>query len=220
MLKDLGDRAFCAGLTRNVLCFYIHQPDVKAFPGYEWEAAGTHFDSHITWWGISRAWLSYLARCQHLLRQDRFVADFLYYYGEDVPNYVAARSHMNPPLPAGFDCDTINAGALLGRLSARGGRLSLPDGMSYRYLVLPHRNRLAMSPSMCRKIAELVKGGATVIGPAPQQAPRLSNWPQCDAESAGRSRRTLGSLSGLGRRTAGWRGPRYLGSDAGGRRRR
>ena len=114
MLKDLGDRAFCAGLTRNVLCFYIHQPDVKAFPGYEWEAAGTHFDSHITWWGISRAWLSYLARCQHLLRQDRFVADFLYYYGEDVPNYVAARSHMNPPLPAGFDCDTINAEALLG----------------------------------------------------------------------------------------------------------
>jgi alpha-L-rhamnosidase len=182
MMKDIGDRAFCAGLTRNVLCFYVHQPDVKAFPGYQWEAADTHFDSHITWWNMSHAWLGYLARCQHLLRQGRFVADFLYYYGEDVPNYVAARSHMNPPLPAGFDCDTINAEALLGRLSAKGGRLRLPDGMSYQYLVLPNRNRLAMSPAVCRTIAELVKSGATVIGPAPQQAPGLSNWPQSDAE--------------------------------------
>jgi hypothetical protein len=39
-----------------------------------------------------------------------------------------------------------------------------------------------MSPPVCRKIAELVKGGATVIGPAPQQAPGLSNWPRCDEE--------------------------------------
>ena len=182
MMKDIGDRAFCAGLTRNVLCFYVHQPDVTAFPGYQWEAAGTHFDSHITWWDMSHAWLSYLSRCQLLLRQGKFVADFLYYYGEDVPNYVAARSQMNPPLPAGFDCDTINAEALLGRLSVKDGRLRLPDGMSYQYLVLPHRSILAMSPVVCRKLAALVKGGATVIGPAPQRAPGLSNWPQCDDE--------------------------------------
>ncbi len=182
MLKDIGDRAFCAGLTRNVLCFYVHQPEVKAFPGYEWEAAGTHFDSHITWWNMSHGWLTYLSRCQLLLRQGKFVADFLYYYGEDVPNYVAARSRMTPPLPSGFDCDTINAETLLGRVSVNGGRLRLPDGMNYRYLVLPHRSGLAMSPAVCRKIAELVKGGATVIGPAPQRAPGLSNWPQCDAE--------------------------------------
>jgi hypothetical protein len=182
MLKDIGDRAFCAGLTRNVLCFYVHQPDVKAYPGYEWEAAGTHFDSHITWWNMSHAWLSYLSRCQLLLRQGRFVADFLYFYGEDVPNFVAARSRMNPLLPAGFDCDTINAEALLNRLSAQGGRLRLPDGMSYQYLVLPHRSCPAMSPAICRKIAELVEVGATVIGPAPQRAPGLSDWPQCDAQ--------------------------------------
>jgi hypothetical protein len=39
-----------------------------------------------------------------------------------------------------------------------------------------------MSPAVCRKITALVKSGATVIGPAPQQAPGLSNWPQCDRE--------------------------------------
>jgi len=182
MLKDIGDRAFCAGLTRNVLCFYVHQPDVKAYPGYEWEEAGTHFDCHITWWDMSYAWFSYLSRCQLLLRQGHFAADFLYFYGEDVPNFVPARSRMNPPLPPGFDCDTVNAEVLLDRLFVKHGRLSLPDGMSYRYLVLPQRNCLAMSPAVCRKVAELVKAGATVLGPAPQRAPGLSNWPQCDSE--------------------------------------
>jgi len=181
-MKDIGDRAFCAGLTRNVLCFWVHQPDVKAFPGYQWEAAGTHFDSHITWWNMSQGWLTYLARCQHLLRQGRFVADFCFFYGEDVPNFVPARSHVSPPLPAGFDCDTINAEVLLNRLSMKRGRLTLPDGMSYRYLVLPHRKTVAISPAVLRKIKELVQGGGTVIGPAPQHAPGLSNWPTCDAE--------------------------------------
>jgi hypothetical protein len=110
------------------------------------------------------------------------VADFCHFYGEDVPNYVPARSHMNPPLPPGFDCDTINADVLVKRLSVRQGRLTLPDGMSYRYLVLPHRKRVALSPPVLRKIAELVRQGATVIGPPPQRAPGLSNWPACDEE--------------------------------------
>jgi hypothetical protein len=196
MLKDIGDRAFCAGLTRNVLCFYVHQPDVKAFPGYQWEAAGTHFDNHITWWNMSHAWLRYLSRCQLLLRQGKFVADFLYFYGEDVPNFVAARSHMNPPLPPGFDCDTINAEALLGRLSVNGCRLQLPDGMSYKYLILPPRNCPVMSPAVCRKIEELVGAGATVIGTAPQRAPGLSNWPQCDAQVQAVAAKLWGSQPG------------------------
>jgi hypothetical protein len=195
-MKDIGDRAFCAGLTRNVLCFWVHQPDVKAFPGYQWEAAGTHFDSHITWWNMSHAWLTYLARCQHLLRQGRFVADFCFFYGEDVPNYVPARSHMNPPLPVGFDCDTINAEVLLNRLSVKRGRLTLPDGMSYRYLVLPHRQTVAMSPPVLRKIKNLVKDGATVLGPAPQRAPGLSNWPKCDEDVRALARELWGENPG------------------------
>jgi hypothetical protein len=195
-MKDIGDRAFCAGLTRNVLCFYVHQPDVNAFPGYQWEAAGTHFDSHVTWWKMSHAWLAYLARCQHLLRQGRFAADLCYFYGEDVPNFVPARSHMNPPVPAGFDCDTINAEVLLNRLSVKNGRLALPDGMSYRCLVLPHRRLVAMSPPVLRKIKELARQGAMVIGPPPQRAPGLSNWPQCDAEIRTLARELWGERPG------------------------
>ena len=195
-LKDIGDRAFCAGLTRNVLCFFVHQSDPRAYPGYEWEAAGTHFDSHITWWRLAPGWLSYLARCQHLLRQGRFAADFCYYYGEDVPNFVPARSHEDPPLPAGFDCDTINTEVLLGRLSAADGRLTLPDGLSYRYLVLPERRTLAMSPPVLRKIKELVQNGATVLGRAPQRAPGLTGWPGCDAEVSALARELWGEHPG------------------------
>lgn len=179
-LKDVGDRAFCAGLTRNVLCFYVHQGSLDAKPGYEWEAAGTHFDRNVTWWNQSHAWLKYLARCQYMLQQGRFVADLLYFYGEDAPNYVPAKTHMHPPLPAGYDCDTTNADVLLNRLSVKDGRLTLPDGMSYRLLVLPERR--AMSLAVLRKIKELVEAGATAVGPKPERTPGLTGYPQCDAD--------------------------------------
>jgi hypothetical protein len=180
MLKDLGDRAFCAGLTRNVLCFYVHQPRLDIRPGYQWEAAGTHFDRNITWWDQSHAWMTYLSRCQYLLRQGRFVADVCYFYGEDVPGFVPAKTHMNPALPAGYDCDTVNAEVLLERLRVRDGRLVLPDGLSYRILVLPIRS--AMSLHVLRKIRSLVEQGATVVGPRPIRAPGLAGYPECDAE--------------------------------------
>lgn len=172
MLKDIGDRAFCSGLTRNVLCFYVHQGRLDIKPGYQWEAAGTHFDRNITWWNYIHAWLTYLSRCQFLLQQGLFVADVCYFYGEDVPNFVPAKTHMQPPLPPGYDCDTINAEVLLGRLSVKDGRLVLPDGMSYRLLVLPERRM--MSPRVLHKIKELVEAGATVVGPKPQRAPGLT----------------------------------------------
>ncbi len=179
-LKDIGDRAFCAGLTRNVLCFYVHQPRLDIKPGYQWEAAGTHFDRNVTWWDMSHAWLKYLARCQYLLQQGLFVADVCYFYGEGVPGYVPARTHMRPRLPKGYDCDTINADVLLNRLSVRNGRLVLPDGMSYRLLVLPEQG--GMSPRVLHNIKELVEAGATVVGRRPQRAPGLTDHPQCDVE--------------------------------------
>jgi hypothetical protein len=194
MLKDIGDRAFCAGLTRNVLCFYVHQPQLNIRPGYQWEAAGTHFDRNITWWEQSRAWLTYLSRCQYLLRQGWFVADVCYYYGEDVPGFVPAKTHMNPALPAGYDCDTLNAEVLLERVSVRDGRLVLPDGMSYRILVLP--NRPAMSPRVLRKIQSLVEQGATVVGPRPTRAPGLTGFPQCDSEIQSMAAELWGDVDG------------------------
>ncbi len=181
-LKDIGDRAFCAGLTRTMLCFYVHQPRLDIKPGYQWEGAGTHFDRNVTWWDQSHAWLTYLSRCQYLLRQGHFAADFLYFYGEDAPNYVPAKTMMRPALPKGYDCDTCNADVLLNRTRAENGQVVLPDGMSYRYLVLPHHSQPAMSPQALAKVRELVEAGATIIGPRPSQSPGLTAYPQCDDE--------------------------------------
>lgn len=177
-LKDIGDNAFCAGLTRNVLCFYVHQPDEQAKPGYQWEFAGTHFDRHVTWWPMIHAWLKYLSRCQYMLRQGQYVADVLYYYGEDVPNYVPAREFLRPVLPDGYECDMANTDVLMNRLKVKDGRLLLPDGMSYRILVLQERS--TYGPEVLERIRELVKAGATVVGPKPIRAPGLSDYPQRD----------------------------------------
>src|ERR1019366_7310325 len=117
-------------------------------------------------------WLRYLTRCQDLLQQGLFVADLCYFSGEGVPNYVPAKTHMRPALPAGYDCDTINADVFLQRLQVSDGRLVLPDGMSYRLLVLPERRTI--SPRALRKLKELVDAGATVIGPRPERAPGLT----------------------------------------------
>jgi hypothetical protein len=181
-MKDIGDEAFCHGLTRYVLCFWVHQPRLDAKPGNQWVRVGTHFDPNITWWDMSQAWLRYIARCQHMLRQGRFVADFAYFRGEDIPGFIAPRNLQQPMRPAGFDYDALNADVLLRRVAAKDGRLVLPDGMSYRYLVLPHSASWTASPAVLRKIKALAEGGVTVIGRRPARAPGLSDYPRCDVQ--------------------------------------
>jgi len=206
-LKDIGDRAFCAGLNRNVLHNCMHQPDLHAVPGYVWPGVGMKADRNVTWWPMSHAWLRYLSRCQFLFRRGRFVADVCYFYGEEAPNYVPAKDSMIPPLPKGFDCDSINAEALLSRMTVKDGRLCLPQGINYRILVMPYRpysmpppnifisdqnaypgpgNGLpvGVSANILRKVKELVESGATVLGPKPVRAPGLSEYPHSDEEIA------------------------------------
>ena len=179
-MKDIGDEAFCHGLTRYVLCFWVHQPQLDAKPGYQWANVGTHFDPNISWWDMGHGWLSYIARCQHILRQGRFVADFAYFQGEEIPGFIAPRNLQQPMRPAGFDYDALNAQVLLTRAEAKGGRLVLPDGMSYRYLVLPHDAQWSVSPVVLRKIKELAEAGVTVIGPRPTAATGLTDYPRRD----------------------------------------
>jgi hypothetical protein len=78
------------------------------------------------------------------------------------------------------DCDVCNAEVLLTRLSVKKGRLVLPDGMSYRLLVLPESKRMPVE--VAEKIKKLVKAGATIVGPRPESDPGLKDYPRCDAE--------------------------------------
>ncbi|MHB0958673.1 MAG: glycosyl hydrolase [Pirellulaceae bacterium] len=162
-MKDIGDTALCEGLTRNVLCFWVHQPRLDAKPGFQWAHVGTHFDCNLTWWPMADAWLTYLARCQHMLRQGLFVADFAYLQDEAIPSFIPPRPGQ---CPAGFDYDVLNVEVLLTRASASGGRLVLPDGMNYRYLVLPQQPDAILSSTTLKRVNELAEAGVMVVGPS------------------------------------------------------
>jgi len=81
--------------------------------------------------------VKYLNRCQYLLQQGLFVADACYYYGDNVPNFAQLKSSDPARVLPRYDYDVINEEVLLNRMQVRDGRLVLPDGMSYRVMVLP-----------------------------------------------------------------------------------
>jgi hypothetical protein len=114
---------------------------------------------------MADGWLTYLARCQHILRQGLFVADFAYLQDEEIPGFIFKRPEQQPARPAGFDYDVMNAEVLLTRTSVKESRLVLPNGMNYGYLVLPHKANAVISPATLKRINELAEAGVTVIGP-------------------------------------------------------
>jgi hypothetical protein len=81
-------------------------------------------------------------------------------------------------VPNGYAYDGCGADVLLNRVSVTDGRLALPDGVSYRLLVLP--NKPAMRPEILQKIKQFTGAGATVIGPKPQKSPGLREYPRAD----------------------------------------
>lgn len=175
-LKQSTDRAFCEGINRILIHTSSATRPEDGLPGYEYYA-GTHFNPNVTWWNQSKGFLSYIGRCQYLLRKGLFVADLLFYNGDWAPNIVLPKQ-VDPSLGSGYDYDVCNEEVLLQRLSVRDGRLTLPDGMSYRILVLPETDRMPLP--VAQKIEELVKNGATVFGPPPAEDPGLHAYPQCD----------------------------------------
>ncbi len=178
-LKPSFDHAIGEGLNRLVWHAFVCSPESMGIPGQQY-FAGTHFNPNVTWWEQSDAFLAYLNRVTALMQRGLFVADALYYYGDHVPNFARSRASDPARLGAGYDYDVINEEALLERVSVRDGRLVLPDGMSYRLLVLPNEREISLP--VLRKLRELIEAGATVLGPKPQAASTLGGQPAGDEE--------------------------------------
>jgi hypothetical protein len=175
LLKSHGDRAFCEGINRFVFHRYALQPwTPERRPGMTMGPWGQHYERTQTWWEWTPAWHEYLARCQFMLRQGLFVADICYVQPEAPPQ--GPGDHKR----GGYNWDECTTEAVLTRMSVKDGRIVLPDGMSYRVLALPWSQ--TMTPSLLRKVKELVQAGATVLGPKPSASPSLSGFPQCDDE--------------------------------------
>ncbi len=175
-LKKRGDWALTEGVNHWVLHVNIHQPWEDRLPGVNaWFT--TEFNRHNTWFDQSREWIDYYRRCHFLLQQGKHVADVAYFIGEDTPKMTGVR---DPELPAGYNFDYINAEVIQQRLKVKNGRFVLPDGMSYRLLVLPRLD--TMRPELLRKLRDLVAAGGVILGDPPSRSPSRQNFPQCDAE--------------------------------------
>jgi hypothetical protein len=176
---------------------YAHQPHPTAVPGMTMGPWGIHFERTTTWWEPGRAWLGYLARCQSLLQQGLFVADLAYFTGEDAGVYTQVhRDELHPAPPEGYDYDLVNAEVLLRKARVERGRLTLPDGMSYRVLVLQQPRKISLP--LMRKLHTLVREGLVLVGAPPEATPGLRDHPGGGEEFA-RLRGELWGGTGDGR---------------------
>jgi hypothetical protein len=169
-LKPTADAELSQGLNRFVIHTSVHQPLEKK-PGLGLGPFGQWFTRHETWAEQAGPWVSYLARSSYMLQQGQFVADVLYYYGDD-SNITALFGEQAPDIPAGYNFDYANSDVVLNRLATSNGRLTTVSGMQYRVLVLDANARLMQVPVL-RKVRDLVKAGAIVAGPRPLKSPRL-----------------------------------------------
>jgi hypothetical protein len=151
--------------------------DGEEMPGYS--MGYLNLNRKITWRNQARPFADYMARCGFMLQQGLFVGDVLFYNGDGCPNFVLYK-HVDPSLGPGYDYDVCNTEVLLSRLSIKDGRIVLPDGMSYRLLVLPERK--TMPVEVAEKLRELVAAGMTLVGPKPETAPGLKDYPRCDEQ--------------------------------------
>ena len=215
-LKPYANDAFCEGINRFMLHAASCQRPSDGKPGYV-QCAGQHFTPNTTWWEQSSAFFSYLSRCQYMLQQGNFVGDVCFYLGERPP-LLAPPKYLIPTLGPGYDCDYTNPEALLTRMSVKDGRIVLPDGMSYRLLVLQNCTSTlpdvtqdvgdyqslsvspipsnAMSLPVIKKIRELINMGATIVGPPPAVSAELKNYPECDEEVKKIAAEIWGDLDG------------------------
>jgi hypothetical protein len=181
-MKTLGDFMYTQGLNQFVFHRYCHQPHPDARPGMTMGPWGWFFDRTNTWFEKSSGWLKgYVARAQSMLRQGVFVADILYFTGEESPQVSPTLAQLDPPPPEGYDWDTIDAEAILTRVKIADGRISLPGGQTYSVLVLPPRKKISLA--LLRKIRDLVNDGMKlVVSSRPEETPGLTEYPSCDAE--------------------------------------
>lgn len=183
-LKNQTDWALAAGINRIMFHTFQHQClDDSLRPGMTMGPYGVHWDRGESWWPMSGAYHTYIARCQYLLRQGRTEADILYLAPESTPHvFKAPDSAYDLPgtfMPdrKGYNFDACPPG-LLSQVKVKDGKIVFPSGATYRILVLP--DYPTATPELMKVIYSLIKAGATVIGRPVSNSPSLKDYPRCD----------------------------------------
>jgi hypothetical protein len=200
-MKAQGDYMFTRGLNRYIFHRYAQQPHPTALPGMTMGQWGFHFDRTNTWFEQGKAWLEYVARCQFMLQQGVFAGDVICYCGQDAPGDDLSNGALLPELPDGYDFQFANAEILLNRLNIKNGRIVLPDGMSFRLMLLPPNK--TMTIQVMRKLRDLVNQGMILAGPKPEYSPSLSDYPNSDKELKRIAEELWGPASGTIEKSVG-----------------
>jgi hypothetical protein len=172
-LKPTADAELSQGLNRFVIHTSVHQPVTEKKPGLSLGPFGQWFTRLETWAELAKPWTTYLARSCYMLQQGKFVADVLYYYGED-SNITALFANTGPDVPAGYNFDYANSDVVMNHLTVTNGHLTTTTRLSYSVLALDPNSR-HMPLAVLRKIRELVNNGAAVVGPKPIDSPSRSD---------------------------------------------
>ncbi len=163
-LKPSFDQGITEGMTRLIWHEFVSSPASAGLPGNEY-FAGTHLNPQVTWWAQAGEFLKYLNRCQFLMQQGYAVSDVLYYYGDQVPNFVRLKAEDPANALPGFDYDVTNEDALLHSLKFSNGAITTPTGNRYATLVLPKTRNLTLP--VLEKLADYVREGGVLIGLPP-----------------------------------------------------
>ncbi len=193
-LKLLADQAFVDGLNHITFHTSPHGAAERGLPGYAYHA-GTHIGPNLVWWPMAGPFIDYLSRCSFLLQQGNPVADVCFYQGDGAPAFHPLAVDWDPELRrAGYDYDVVDVRVLISSMSVREGRIVLPHGVNYALLALPDEE--AIDPVALRRIRELVRDGATVLGPRPVRANGLADHPECDEEVRALANELWGEIDG------------------------
>lgn len=194
-MKGQGDLMYTLGLNQFIFHRNAMQPHPTALPGMTMGPWGWECDRTNSLYGDLAGWFEYAARTQNMLRQGTLVADLVYYAGVEVPvDTPVFPDQLHPAPPAGYYYDVTNEEGILRRMQARNGRITLPDGLSYRVLVLPQDKRIGLE--VLRKVRDMVREGIAVVGPKPEMPPGLTASPGSDAELRQIAEEVWGDLNG------------------------
>ena len=73
-----------------------------------------------------------------------------------MPNFAQLKRSDPAHVLPGYDYDVVTEEVVLTRMAVRDGRIVLPDGMSYRVLVLPDRPSISLA--VLRKVGRVGPG--------------------------------------------------------------
>jgi len=173
-LKPTADMELADGVNRFVISVSVHSPANDKIPGLSLGRYGPWLNRHETWAEQAEPWIKYLSRSSYMLQQGKFIADVAYFYGED-SNITALFRNKLPDVPKGFNYDFVNADIILSVLLVnKNKQIQTPSGMSYNLLALDANSKY-MSLAVVRKISEMVKAGASVVGEKPIGTPSLGD---------------------------------------------